>query len=84
MCPFSVSLGGQGLYVEFFWLVLLIRYRVEEEKKPFGPKLSVSVTLECSIDHTVGLFRRFALFHPCLDQKVYRVVYSAHLDNRVV
>ena len=39
VCPVSMSLG-QGLYVEFFWLVLLIRYRVEEEKKPFGPKLS--------------------------------------------
>ena len=41
--PVSMSLG-QGLYVEFFWLVLLIRYRVEEEEKPFGvqigPKLS--------------------------------------------
>ena len=41
--PVRMSLG-QGLYVEFFWLVLLIRYRVEEEEKPFGvqigPKLS--------------------------------------------
>ena len=41
-------------------------------------------TLKCGIDHTVGLFRRFALFHPCFDQKVYRVVYSSHLDSCVV
>ena len=31
-------------------------------------------TLECGIDNTVGLFRRFALFHPCIDQKVYHAV----------
>ena len=26
-------------------------------------------TLECNIDHTVGLFGRFSLFHTCIDQK---------------
>ena len=41
-------------------------------------------TLECNIDHTVGLFGRFSLFHTCIDQKVHHVVYYSHLDSHVV
>ena len=37
--------------------------------------VTTTTTLECRIDHTIGLFCRFALFHPCFDQNVYHVVY---------
>ena len=48
------------------------------------PRGSEKTTLECDIDHTVGLFGMFCLFHTCIDQKVHHVVYYSHLDSRVV
>ena len=44
----------------------------------------IVLTLECNIDHTIGLFRRFALFHTCIDQKVNCFVYSNPMDSYVV
>ena len=54
----------------------------EKNKLNYGP--SKYSTLECDIDHTVGLFGRFCLFHTCIDKKVHHVAYYSHLDSRVV
>ena len=47
-------------------------------------KVGVTCTLECDIDHMVGLFGRFSLFHTCIDQKIHQVVYYSHMDSCVV
>ena len=69
-----------------FVISLLIRKKFTSKKQIFLSNLFVQRedTLECDIDHTVGLFGRFSLFHTCIDQKVHHVVYYSHLDSHVV
>ena len=47
-------------------------------ERPF--KNFSTITLECGIDHSVGLCRRFALFHPCFEKNVHHVVQSLEAD----
>ena len=80
----TIKMGGNplenpGIQSDFCW-ILPDFYR---ECNFFRDKEVVHITLECDIDHPIVLFRRFSLFHTCIDQKVHHVVYSSHLDSHV-
>ena len=78
------KMKNQVLYTHFTQAVKKFRMMVEFIRPHPTIVPCYCYTLECDIDHTVGLFGRFCLFHTCIDQKVHHVVYYSHLDSCVV